>query len=233
MLPLSSAWQAAAEKLIEEFGNLEDTAHFAGKVFRKQFFPIVAQVYFDEMMAGTDVSKLQVSKLQVVERLKLDAGTYKRWVNKSHPPAADKFFAVVLLLLNRDLKSFAFSSPDRLLFKAIDLQLHRFARDFCDPPQCVMTRLAFRSLIHAMRDASSERLVPGSNYSKDIREKALVEAVSKVNEGLEEDSLLTGAMAPEVKSNQLATWLSNWGMPYTLLAIGTKNVSWGRDDAKI
>ena len=228
MLPLSSAWQAAAEKLIEEFGNLEDTAHFAGKVFRKQFFPIVARVYFDEMMAGTDVSKLQV-----VERLKLDAGTYKRWVNKSHPPAADKFFAVVLLLLNRDLKSFAFSSPDRLLFKAIDLQLHRFARDFCDPPQCVMTRLAFRSLIHAMRDASSERLVPGSKYSKDIREKALVKAVSKVNKGLEEDSLLTGAMTTQVEPDQLETWLSNWGMPYTLLAIGTKNVSWGRDDAKI
>lgn len=228
MLPLSSAWQAAAEKLIEEFGNLEDTAHFAGKVFRKQFFPIVARVYFDEMMAGTDVSKLQV-----VERLKLDAGTYKRWVNKSHPPAADKFFAVVLLLLNRDLKSFAFSSPDRLLFKAIDLQLHRFARDFCDPPQCVMTRLAFRSLIHAMRDASSERLVPGSKYSKAMRETALVKAVSKVNKGLEEDSLLTGAMTTQVEPDQLETWLSNWGMPYTLLAIGTKNVSWGRDDAKI
>lgn len=225
-LPLSSTWREAAEQLIEDVGTVANAAHFAGKVFRKQFFPEISRVYFDELLA-----QAKLHEEAVVEKLGLHASTLTKWSDHSNPAGANKFFAVLLLVMKKNLNAIPFPDRGVMLFRAIRRQLKRFAEDYCEPPQCAMDRLVFRSLVHAMGHASSERLVPGTKVTDAIRARALADSVRTVNGALKRDYGAFGAgKAPVVDAERLSLWLSSWGMPYTLLALGTEKVLWEMND---
>ena len=147
-LPLSPVWEAKAERLIRKKakGKFREPGHFAGKVFRKQFFPILARVYFDELTAYADRYH-RLDKVAIAEALGLNASTLTRWVNGDHPPGADKFFAIVVLLLKKSLKDIPFSDRDDLLFRAVVVQLKSFVRKYLVEPECEMDRFTFRCLV--------------------------------------------------------------------------------------
>jgi hypothetical protein len=187
-LPLSPTWEAAAERWIEANTRLKAADHFAGKVFRKEFFPTLARVYFDELVTYTrKKKKVTDARPDIVEELGLHASTLTKWVDESHPPAADKFFAVTLLVLKQNLASIPFSPRRILLFEAVRRQLEAFAGRFPKPPACAMDRTVFRGLLHAMREPAVDKLAPGVKAGRDARVEALAVVVRRVNEGLARD----------------------------------------------
>lgn len=238
-LPLSPTWEAAAEKWIEANTTLDAAAHFPGKIFRKEFFPTLARVYFDELVTYTrKKKKLADARPFVVEELGLHDSSLTKWNDGSHPPAADKFFAVTLLVLKQNLASIPFSPRRILLFEAVQKQLEAFSARFPKSPACDMDRTVFRGLLHAMRDPAVDQLAPGAGHNNSAKKSALEIVVKRVNVGLAHDheaytvrELRFFDPAPAATPSQVAMWLSAWGMPYTLLAIGTKDVPWEMDDA--
>lgn len=238
-LPLSGAWEAAAERWIERNTTLDEAGHFAGKVFRKEFFPTLARVYLDELVTYTrKKKKVADARPDIVEELGLHASTLTKWVDGSHPPGADKFFAITLLVLKQRLASIPFSPNRVLLFEAVRAQLEAFAARFPKRPGCGMDRTTFRGLLHAMREPAVDKLAPGSKAGAGEKKDALIVVVRRVNEGLARDhgayslrELRVFDPAPAAAPTEVAGWLEGWGMPYTLLAIGTKDVPWEMDDA--
>ncbi len=241
-LPLSPAWEAKAERLIEKKakGKFREPGHFAGKVFLKQFFPILARVYFDELAAYAE-SKHGFDKVRIAEELGLNASTLTRWVNGQNPPGADKFFAIAVLLLKKSLGDIPFSDRDAMLFRAVVEQLKSFARKYAVEPECGIDRFVFRCLIYAMKDRTSDKLLPGlKKVGASDREAALKTATDNLNtqltrryEAWNRTNAKKVLKPPTVLPSQLSLWLTNWGMAYTLLAYGTKSVFWELSDAKI
>lgn len=238
-LPLSPRWQSHVEEWIEAEGIQENAEHFPGKVFRQKFFPVLARVFFDELVEHTRiVKKVGDVKVHVVEELGLHASTLKKWTDESHPPGADKFFAVATLVLKKDIRDLPLSDRRALLFEAVKRQMELFAADFCEPPECDMTRTVFRGVMHAMRQEEVNKLYPGEKHTPAEREKALAALVVSINERFAQDyeayvrkSLNFFAEPPQATSSDVAMWIASWGVPYTLLAIGTKDVPWEMDDA--
>lgn len=238
-LPLSPLWESRVEDWIESEGIQENAAHFPGKVFRKEFFPILARVFFDELVEHTrKVKKLGDVQSHIVDELGLHDSTLTKWVKESHPPGADKFFAVATLVLKKDIRKLPLSDRRVLLFEAVKRQLEAFATDFCEQPMCDMDRIVFRGVMHAMREKEIDKLYYGDDHPQEVRQAALKILVKRVNEGLERDyeayfrkKLHFFAEPPVAKPSEVAQWISSWGVPYTLLAIGTKDVPWEMDDA--
>lgn len=241
-LPLSPPWEAKAELLIRKKakGKFRQPEHFAGKVFRKQFFPILGRVYFDELVRYAE-SKHRIEKLAIAQNLGLNQSTLTRWINGENPPGADKFFAVVALILKVNINDIPFPDRDTMVFRSIVEQLKSFTLKYLTAPQCDLDQFKFRCLIYVMKDRTSDMLLPGSKkVTASERKTALKSATAHLNKRLTSDyeawnrsNLKTIVKPPKVLPSQLSLWLSSWGMAYTLLAYGTKSVSWELSDAKI
>ena len=234
-LPISPLWQNEAQKWMEENDLIVE--HFAGTVFRKEFFPNVARVFFDELVEYSQKVR-KIGKAGIVDKLELHITTLKKWINQSHPPGADKFFAVLLLVLKEELSEIPFKNRRVILFKAVQMQMKQFTERLKEPPHCELDRMVFRGMMHAMKDRAVDVLHPDILTDVDTRSKAAHTLAKRVNEGLRQDAEnYTSKNVPfpnpplEVDAIQVLFWLASWGKPYTLLAFATQNVDWGLDDA--
>jgi len=232
MLPTSPDWRTATEALLEAQRGEKTTDSFIQSSFRRQFFPIISGVYFDEVktFANLDLETIK-------SELKLTKGTESRWYSGHSAPGPDKFFAVVLLMLKLDLNSIPFPGRNVMLFRSVRGQIERFSEDYCVRPSTGFNLILFRAMIHAMSHPSADKLVPGDRWTQVIREKNLTESVKRVNTGLKDDheayrrkGLTVFPKPPVVDPQTLSSWYSNWGIPYTLFAMGTKDANWGIED---
>jgi hypothetical protein len=236
-LPISPKLQSAAEELINSSGIKKLRAsNFRGKYFRRHFYPNVANVYFGELIEFTKV-KHKLDEKKIVKTLALDYATKKRWLENSHPPAADKIFAIILLILRKNFQNIPFSSPPELIFFAVCRQLRAICMDFCGyEPTCVMSRTAFRTLMYAMSSGYVDGLIPGNGLSKEATKVKLGYVRDVVNakwkEFTAESAIRLGYSSKPtvIMPPDLHKWIVNWGMPYTLFALGTQKMQWGVTD---
>ncbi len=230
-LPTQPAWTDEAEKRLRHHSvNVEE---YPGKTFRPAFFRTIGHIYWEHLVAVTERDRLD--DIELADRLGHDKSTVSRWTSGKHPPAADKFFAVVLLVLKRDLKDLALGSQNDLLFDAIRRQFELLAEEYDEPPGCPLSRFVLKSLLRVMLVPAVNNLVPGATVTEQERKSALRTATAGLNAALKRDFEAEVARSQNfagtfrtVKPSELDGWLAGWGIPYTLFALGcTRN--WGID----
>lgn len=231
-LPIREFWKNEAERCLRERAvNVKD---YASKTFRHKFFVTVGHVYWERLIAMTGRQRLD--DIELADRLGLGASTVSRWTSGANPPAADKFFAVVLLVLKRELKDLELGSQNDLLFDSVRLQHERLAADYCEPPSCNLDRFVFKSLLRVMHIPAVNDLAPNAGTSKAAKKAALTEAVVGLNRELRRDfnveverSQNFAGIVRKVEPEELDEWLASWGVPYTLFAMGCTR-TWGIED---
>jgi transcriptional regulator with XRE-family HTH domain len=231
-LTIQELWKKDAEKCLRDHGvNVKE---YPNKIFRHKFFVTIGHVYWEHLIAMTERQKLD--DIELADRLGLGASTVSRWTSGVNPPAADKFFAVVLLVLKRDLKDLDIGNQNELLFDAVRLQHERLAVDYYKPPSCSLDRFVFRLLLRLMQIPAVNNLAPNSGSSKAVKEAALKEAVVVINKELQREfdsrvkqSQNVREKARKVGPEELDEWLACWGIPYTLFAMGCTR-AWGIED---
>ena len=228
-LPIPSEWQKEAERRLRE--HSVNVTEYPSKTFRREFFVTIGHIYWDHLIASTERQRLD--GIELADRLGLGASTVSRWTSKANPPAADKFFAVVLLVLKRDLKDLDLGGQNEILFDSIRRQHERLAADYCEPSNCDLDRFVFKSLLRVMHTSAVNDLAPGAGASPSRQEAALKEAVVGLNKAIQRDFDAEVEKSPsftgrvrKVGPQELDEWLASWGVPYTLFAMGCTR-TWG------
>lgn len=235
-LPLSAVWQNAAEELVERSEVVEVIQHYAGKYFRGRFFDTIASVYHAELLKNLKVDS-GMEKKAVADGLNLDAATLSRH-NKKKKNDPNKFFAVVLLMLKKNLNQLNFPDRREMAFQAMSKQMMDLGEEFCQPTISGLNRVVLASLIYAMRDKEVDKLIPTVEIAQKKREAAAEKILVNVNAVLRKryDNFVSrqgnsSYIHADVTVRELIRWLADWGMPYTLLAMGTEGADWGLEDA--
>jgi transcriptional regulator with XRE-family HTH domain len=231
-LPIQSEWQGEAERRLRTHGvNVKE---YPSKTFRFKFFMTISHVYWERLIASTERQRLD--DIELADRLGLTQSTVSRWTSGTHPPAADKFFAVVLLVLKRELKDLDLGGQNDILFHAVQRQHERLAEDYYEPPSCALDRFVFKSVLRAMHVPAVNALVPEAAVDKATREKALRAVAAGLNATLRKEydadvgrSLNFAGRCREVLPSEIDEWLACWGVPYTLFAMGCTR-KWGIED---
>jgi transcriptional regulator with XRE-family HTH domain len=228
-LPILGSWKKDAEKCLRDHDvNVEK---YPNKTFRHKFFTTIGHVYWERLVQWTEQQSLDNRDL--ADRLGLGASTVSRWTSGANPPEADKFFAVVLLVLKRDLNQLDLGCQNDLLFDSVRLQLERLAADYCEPPCCGLDRFVFKSLLKVMQIPAVNDLAPNAGTSKAEKKSALKEAVVSLNREIRREfdaevsrSQNFAGTVRTVEPAELDEWLASWGVPYTLFAMGCTR-TWG------
>lgn len=231
-LPIQPAWKQAAEKRLRDRGvNVEE---YPGKTFRPEFFRTIGHVYWDRLVDVTERRRL--ADAEFADRLGVDKTTLWRWTTGKTRPSADKFFAVVLLVLRSDLNDLALGTQGEVLFDAIRRQMEALSVEYDEPPGCALTRFVFRSVLRVMLIPAVNDLVPDGNVPEARQKASLKQVVGGLNAALKRDFDAEVARSQNfcgdlrrVKPSELDEWLAGWGIPYTLLAMGCTR-KWGIED---
>lgn len=221
---------------------MTEAARFAGKVFRPQFFAAITGVYFRALVRHARSTR-QLDTADLAAELGHNRSTGSRWDTNTHPAGGDKFFAALSLVLRTNLGDITWPDRRDVLFEAVQCQLVALREQFCEPPHPPEPpdRRLFRALRFAMGCAAVGKLIPEQRVTKAVREMSLLTTVNEVNAQFEQAHAATsqpadgrGTLPPPqlVLATELHDWLVAWGMPYTLLAMGTKNVTWELDDGQ-
>jgi len=229
ILPIQYEWKVEAEKRLRE--HSVDVLKYPSKIFRFKFFMTIGHIYWERLIASTERQRLD--DIELADRLGLSSATVSRWTSGVHPPAADKFFAVVLLVLKRDLKDLQLGSQNELLFDSIQRQHQDLATEYYEPPSCSMDRFVFKSLLQAMHIPAVNDLAPNAKVTKARQKTALEEVVVGLNKAIQRDfdadvkaSQNFAGSARKVRPQEVDEWLASWGVPYTLFAMGCTK-TWG------
>ena len=230
-MQIQPAWRSEAEKLLEEKGVI--VSKFASKTFRGDFFRTIGHVYWNKLIALAQVQNLDDKEL--AKRLGLVGSTSSRWETGANPAGPDKFFAVVLLVLKRELNELLLGNRKGLLFDAVSLQLERLATEYHAAPSCKLDRFMMKSVFLSMDVPEVNDLVPNSAVTTSVRKKSLTKVIVSLNKALERNfhqqagqRMNFAGRAKKVEPSQLDEWLASWGIAYTLFAMGCEKVTtWG------
>lgn len=228
-LPIQPAWKEEAEKRLKaRHVNVEE---YPSKTFRREFFVTIGHVYWERLIVSTERGQADYRRL--ADHLGLERTTVWRWKNKTTPPPADKFFAVVLLVLKRDLRDLDLGSQNEILFDSVRRQCEALAAEYDEPTDCELTRFVFKSLVRVMNVPAVDDLAPGREVSGARRKEALREVHSELTAAIGRDFDARAERSPNftgrpraVKPSELDEWLAGWGIPYTLFAMGCTR-HWG------
>ena len=231
-LPIQPKWRLEAESQLRK--HAVDVEKYPSKVFRFKFFMTVGHIYWERLIASTERQRLD--DIELADRLGLSAATVSRWTSGVHPPAADKFFAVVLLVLKKDLKELELGSQNDLLFDSIQRQHEELAAEYCEPPSCTLDRFVFQSLLRIMHIPAVDDPAPNAKVTKAQQKAALEQVVVGLNKAIQRNFDAEVRASPsfagsvrKVRPQEVDEWLASWGVPYTLFAMGCTR-TWGIED---
>lgn len=219
-LPILPAWKReAVAKLAKKGVALND---FPGNVFRKDFFKTVGNVYFDGLVENEKLTSTLIGK-----RLGLNNTTAWRWVRGDTTAGADKFFALLLFVLRKEIQTVNVGKRETLLFEAIRRQCTSLAVQFCHEPSVILDRIGFKALMRMMQLPAVNHHAPGEAVDESEKAAALKDAAVQVNAMLKVDfderAKRTQSIAGKAKRyapTELNELLTDWGLPYTLFAMG-------------
>lgn len=231
-LPIQTEWKDEAERRLQKHGVT--VKKYVSKIFRTDFFKTIGLVHWQRLIATPELK--QMSKIKLADQLGLSQASQSRWTTGAHEAGADKFFAVVLLVLKRDLSQLNLGNQNAVLFHAIQRQHEQLTAKFYKQPSCELEQFVFRSVLRAMSVPEVNALVPKKKVGKAVnaaREAALKEVASRLNATLRHEfnenatrSANFKGKLREVLPSEIDAWLASWGVPYTLFAMGcTRN--WG------
>lgn len=197
--------------------------HFRDQEFRDRYFLVIGHKYVLALhrMLTVVPSTKRFTQAQWRTKLGVNKTTIWRWKNDVSCAAAEKFFAVQLLMVDIPLTNLCLPNNDEMLAEAV-VAMSRHLKARYDPLNDAepITLKVFRIVQYLMLIMSQSREALYNPYSKTQSARSGESALKVLASHLATKSSLT--KQSKVLPSHIKLWLDGWGMTYTLFAMGNR-----------